>query len=436
MNPSTGSEGAREILGSIVGAEAILEGTTEELTGVDAIDDRTLRVTLSAPRVDFAALLAEPVASVLKRENVEQWAFDYARWSDTSQAVLRLQADQIPVGTGPFKIHRFELFKTCVLIRNEHYYDDQAYLDGIVFAMEGLDDPNDLVNAFDGGHLDMRPRSAEFSKLLETGEETILGELHHFEWEPRSQFLAFNTGLEPYDDLHFRRALFAASDIEALAEELDRDVGRTLLRPEIAGYNPELAGIGYDPNLATRNAEQSRYGDELDEITLKFEEWLAGDYTAEFKAIANNWEDALGIETQYRHVDPSYYQRRLAEGKIQMVFQTTRPEYPDPSKVLNPFGSIFGKGDSSAQHQIVEGMIRKASSEPDPVVRLRLYSDIEAYILDEALAMPMFWPSEGYYIQVQPWVKGLIFPKYGGSRFKHVRIDTSHPGYPLDRSLR
>ena len=42
------------------------------------MDDHVLKVTLNAPRDDFLALLADPVASVLKRGNVENWGVDWA----------------------------------------------------------------------------------------------------------------------------------------------------------------------------------------------------------------------------------------------------------------------------------------------------------------------------------------------------------------------
>ncbi len=73
LDPATGSERAPSILGWIEGASEIISGYEKELKGVEVIDERVLRITLTAPRSDFPALLADQVAVVLKRENVENW---------------------------------------------------------------------------------------------------------------------------------------------------------------------------------------------------------------------------------------------------------------------------------------------------------------------------------------------------------------------------
>ena len=44
---------ARDVFGLIEGADAVLSGDSDELTGVLLVDDRTLRVGLAKPRADF-----------------------------------------------------------------------------------------------------------------------------------------------------------------------------------------------------------------------------------------------------------------------------------------------------------------------------------------------------------------------------------------------
>ncbi len=73
LAPNLNSERARETLGNILGTDAVIEGRTKELAGVEAIDDRILRVTLSKPNMGFLMAVADPAAVVLKRQNVENW---------------------------------------------------------------------------------------------------------------------------------------------------------------------------------------------------------------------------------------------------------------------------------------------------------------------------------------------------------------------------
>ena len=135
LNPATRSDRASRTLGSIEGADEILAGLTSELAGVQAVDDRVLRVTLTVPRSDFTALLADPVASVLKRENVENWGVDWASVVKDSKLPRSEPDNELPVGAGPFRLAAFEFIQgPCVLVRNEHYHDRPAYLEGIEFT--------------------------------------------------------------------------------------------------------------------------------------------------------------------------------------------------------------------------------------------------------------------------------------------------------------
>ncbi len=65
-------------------------------------------------------------------------------------------------------------------------------------------------------------------------------------------------------------------------------------------------------------------------------------------------------------------------------------------------------------------MLGEALIEPDSSKRLEMYSDIERYILDQALAIPVFDSISNTYILLQPWVRGFDVPRYGGSIFKNV----------------
>ena len=50
------------MFGLVEVANAVILVDSDDLNGVEVIDDRTLRVRLTNPRADFPALLADPVA--------------------------------------------------------------------------------------------------------------------------------------------------------------------------------------------------------------------------------------------------------------------------------------------------------------------------------------------------------------------------------------
>ena len=141
LKSSTDSRHAREVFGMIEGTSAMLTGDSEELIGVEAVDDRTLLVTLSEPSAIFPFLMADPVAAVLKRQNVENRGVNL---SDPFLSPSAMMFEELPVGTGPFKLAIFDAEQgKFALVRNDYYHEGAPYLDGVVYV-------TDLIEARDG----------------------------------------------------------------------------------------------------------------------------------------------------------------------------------------------------------------------------------------------------------------------------------------------
>ena len=88
LDPATESPVAYTYLGDIVGADAIVEGETTSLEGVEALDAQTLQVTIKGPFSYFLAKLTYPTSFVVDRANVESGE----DWTDA------------PNGTGAFRL--------------------------------------------------------------------------------------------------------------------------------------------------------------------------------------------------------------------------------------------------------------------------------------------------------------------------------------------
>ena len=453
LNPSSTSRRARLVLGSILGARAVIDGESQELAGVEVIDDRTLHVRLLNMRSDFPALLTDPVASVLKRENVESWGIEQS--SDWFEKVDLGAADPhgssvLPVGTGPFALAEFDAIReNYVFKRNDHFWDEPPRIDRIEFlpladAVSESDegghivvDPSYFENAFDRGEIDIIGEIVEIAELVNAGEIEISGNLRCFETAPTVDFLAFNSALPPYDDIHFRRALAAAVNIDAITVGTMRESGfersSSIQPPNFPGYDNRVEFIQFDLDFAASELNASKYPDETDHISLTYHNDGTGLTVAEFETLARNWQSALEIDAEMRFVGIFEYAEIFGDGEIEMIRLRVTPFYPDPYALLGVFESLFGEENPKGDLAAVEALLEAASSERDAAVRLQMYRDIEQHVLDEALAFPLKWNLAGECVRVQPWVHGYYIPKFGGSRFKDVWIDSTHARYPFDR---
>ena len=101
--------GAQEMCSVLIeGADVVVQwARAKTLTGVVAIDDRTLKVRLIKPTRRFARhCLADPVASVLKRANVELWPVEYYNSGMTISGVAKVDAREFASWNRAFQTSR------------------------------------------------------------------------------------------------------------------------------------------------------------------------------------------------------------------------------------------------------------------------------------------------------------------------------------------
>ncbi len=436
LRKATETSRANDVLGSISGASEVGD-SNGELAGVRAIDDLTLSVQLTHPRPDFPYLLADPIASVLKRGNLEAWAFE---WDQDGTFSIHRGAhgrSEPPVGAGPFRLARYhpdQFATTCALERNEYYWGQPAQLDAIVPVTElsekfGLITTKSIyTDAFIDERIDYyydalvtatNPGGAEVDA---PGVSIVARE------PPRLQFLIFNPAHPPFDDVAFRRAIVAGTDRDSLYPYPVSTQGY-LVPSSISGYDGLIDQLEFRPEFADREFDRSKYRDDAEEYTVRFNVSFSDDAVhnliAQWKARFGFGVRLVGpgIENEYDgSIDPK-------SDAIKLLLIT--PHYPDPNAVLREFIAPFGEGNSVGELAILEEMIKKARSNQDTAERFAQYAEIERYISDQALAYPLRIDEYVSNMRVQPWIHGLIFPQYNASRYHSVWFDETAPSREL-----
>ena len=104
----------------VAGAEAFRNGTADRVSGLQAVDPRTLQVTLERPYAPFLSHLVTTQASLLPREV----------YDDPDEAYL-----EHPVGCGPFRFASWTRGQSVTLESNTDYYGEGPYLDRVVFQI-------------------------------------------------------------------------------------------------------------------------------------------------------------------------------------------------------------------------------------------------------------------------------------------------------------
>jgi peptide/nickel transport system substrate-binding protein len=159
---------------------------------IDAVDPTTLKLTLSAPFADLPLILTDYRLMVIPEGA-----------GDTIKST--------GIGTGPFKVEKFDAQGTSVLVANTDYYDGAPG----VARMEiiGIPDAQARFQALLGKQIDMMPGlTAQQKTLLDRMGGFTLQEIPTGNWRG----IVLHTGMKPFDDVRVRRAVRLAVDRKAM----------------------------------------------------------------------------------------------------------------------------------------------------------------------------------------------------------------------------
>lgn len=402
--PDTGSGTASTYLGDIVGARDMLAGETGEISGVEVIDDYTLRVTIDAPKAYFMSKLAYPTAFVVDRANVESgenW------WLE-------------PNGTGPFKLKEWKEGQWLILEGSQVYYGELAKLEQVIYILAGAP-----MSLYETGQIDVVSVYLPYIDLVydETGpfypQLAVTPELSLY-------YIGFNNAQAPFDDVNVRRAFCHAVDKEHIDKVILRDMinkAGGILPPGIPGYNEAFEGLDYDVEEAKELIAVSKYGDvsNLPPITLTVDGY-GNSIPSYLGAIIQEWQQNLGVEVSVRQLETDNFIYNLKQEKDEMFMVGWIADYPDPHNFLD---ILFYTGSEKNVFEYnnfsLDALLDQAAVEQDEAVRLAMYQQAEQLVVDDAPCLPL-WHGANY-ILVEPYVKDYELSPLGIPDLSKVYIE-------------
>ena len=383
-----------DLFAHIQGAKDFMQGKTQSVKGLKAVDRYTLQMVLDEPFASILVVLGLTNAAVVPQEEVER---------------LGDRFGHAPVGAGPFKFARWEPNQEIVLEANAHYYEGRPFLDAVVFRI--------VV----GGKLE--ERVAEF--LKGNLEETIVpsGMTEEVRTDPQYRpyqrfrkptlnflYIGFNTQLKPFDDRRVRQAFNYAVNKEAIVREITKRAGLTAtgaLPPGMPGYDPDLQGYYYHPEKAKQLLAEAGYPDGIGFPVVQLWSNHQAEYTKAELAAYQKYLADLGVRVEI-HYAPDWptYKAMLQQGKVPMFRLLRSADIPDPDNFLAPMlHSASPTNYTFYRNPLVDRLLGQARGEVDDAQRLALYREVESLVMDDAP-----WIAQNYYTfeyLYQPYVQGV-----------------------------
>jgi len=376
LDPKTRS-GAAELFLNIKGAREFREGRAKSVSGLVALDRRTVQVTLDDHVAPFVAIAAVGHAKIVPRDLVESQGEAFGAQ---------------PVGTGPFRFVRWDRGREIVLEANAEYFDGAPRLTRLLFRIFPGEQRDAMQEEFQKGNLEDAPVPARVDRraLATSG-----GYIYVKRPMISARFYGFNTRAKPLNDRRVRQAIVQAIDRETIVEGVylgQVTYARGVLPPGMLGFNPGLTGYPYDPARARELLAQAGYpgGRGLPPLTI----WSGArqaDIVREH-ALIKKWLAAVGISADFQYnTDWQAFSKMLDDGKLPIFLYAWYADVPDPDNFLTKlFHSKSPRNFFGYANPVVDELLTGARSAGDIQRRVELYRRAEQLILDDAPIVPVF----------------------------------------------
>lgn len=387
-----------------------------QATGIKALDDYTLELTITAPYTYFESLLA-----FMNFYPVNQVAVEAAGSLDSYATEV-----ENFVGNGPFVMTAWNHEDSIVLEKNETYFNaDNIQLDSITFKM--ISDSNTWLNEFNAGTLDMTNISGEqYQSLVEQGVTT-----YNYN-DGSAWYLEFNTAVEGLSNAKVREAitlgLNAAKYVE-LTEKNASVVATSFTPPAILnGEFQEEVGVLMD-----------RPEDDYSELKALLEEGLAEEGltldTFSFTLMADEG-DTTKIRCEYIqealnsnlgltvNVEQITYQTRLSRMTAKdydVVLAGWGPDYNDPMTFMDLWVTGGGNNHTNWSNERYDELISLAYVEGDADTRTAYLIEAEEILATEYPIGMTHWRSKDYLLADD--LKGVVRTAFQDMDFTGAYIE-------------
>lgn len=397
----------------IEGMEAYNNGETEDISGIEVVDEKVLKITYEQAT---PSLLTGGIWSYAMPKHI----FEEIPIEDhvDSDAVRKN-----PIGMGPFKVDIITPGESVTYTANEDYWRGEPKLDGVTLRVV---DPTVVVNELETGAIDVvdsfpaeqYPENADMANIEFIGDVdpayTYIG-FKLGDWDLDEKHVNYKSDEMKMGDVELRRAMWHAVDNDAIGEKFYnglRWAGTTLIPPSHPAYHDEtIEAPTFDVDKANQLLDDAGYeydGDfrtdkDGNELVINFASMSGGD-TAEPLAdyYIQSWRN-IGLKVE------------LIDGRLMSfdAFYDAVGNHPteqdnsevdifqgawgvasdvDPSGLYGPVAKFnFSRYESEENSRLLEEGVSEESFDEEH--RLEVYKEWQQLMVDEVPVFPTLYRS-------------------------------------------
>ncbi len=409
---------------SIKGAQAYNEGKGRaEDIGIQAVDDYTLKITLTTPVPYLTGLVAHQFFRLVPRKAIEKHGDAWTRPENI-------------VTCGAFKVQSWRAYDRLIVVRDPMYWDAGVVkLDQITFYP--VEDTTTQMILYKAGEVD-----AVYNHTVPYAWVDEMRRLKDYMDKPENaiEYYMLNTKKAPTNDLRVRRAFNMAIDKDALAVYRRVVKPLTAFTPEgiFPGY-PQPRGDPFDPEKARALLAEAGYRDAngkydpkkfpVSDMEISFNTNEPNKQTAEF--VQAQWKKHLQLTVPLKNVE----WKTFLDSRAKLEYKGAARagwvgDYMDPYTFLDLFSTEFGDNGTGWSPPEYVAMLREANTEHDPAKRYERLARAEVFLLAAQPIIPLYTSGSDWL--KKPFVKGMYANPLTLHAWKYVYIEHDRSKWDID----
>ncbi len=340
---------------------------------VEAPDDMTVVVTLSAPVSFFETLMALPQTAIVSQKAVEEAGEDFGR---------------APVGTGPYQFDNWVSGSSITLKAFPDYWQGEAAIKNCEYRI--ITDSTTGIIALQNGEVDF------FYELAATEKQTCDDDpnLNYEEGAGTSyEHVIINNENEKLKDVNLRRALAYATDKESIITVATNGSGvlaESQVSPDMELYCADVKGYPFDIEAAKECMAESAYPDGVT-LTLQVNSGYREDIAQILQA---NYAE-IGVTLEIKVLEFNTVTSNLMNGDYELALIGRNLHMTNPILGIdNNFNSAYVGVDGNYQRYAnpeVDEWLGELYAEPDESRQQELMENVLTALHDDVANIPLYW---------------------------------------------
>lgn len=391
----------------IAGAKEQVQGARKEISGIEVLNDRTLRIRFAKPHAAYLYILTHPMFAVMDEA----------------------EENELGAGTGPYCLKEKQA-DTMVLVPWEQYYRGKPKLSAI--QVKSYSDEDQALKDFKNGRLDYLDDVPQ-QEIRNLTKDKEMKKLLLRQPALENYWLGFNMNREPFANNYLlRRALNYAIDRDAIIKKVFGGGYRPALGVVPDGmptYQRKIYGYRYDLEKARQLMAEAGYsnGEGLPPLTLKVNRDEGHEEVG--REIANQLA-LVGVKVEIDTADWDYYKTQMHRLDMSFFRLGWKADYPDADNFLYSLFHSSGVGLSNfvayRNPQVDKVLDHSRRQYKNGEERIKQLKRAEEIIIDDAPCLFLFQKEAAKLVSQD--VQGLLLN--GMEEFDWFKIYLSKPKSP------